>query len=59
MARTALKLLSVTESSEKLGVARQRILQWISEKRIPAIRVGHQWAIYENECIRPDDMREK
>ncbi len=38
-------LVSVSEAAELLGVSRQRVLQRISEKSLPATRVGRDYVI--------------
>ncbi|HAT2009956.1 TPA: helix-turn-helix domain-containing protein [Legionella pneumophila] len=37
------KWLSVDEISEYLGVKRDTIYKWISEKRMPAHKIGRLW----------------
>jgi excisionase family DNA binding protein len=44
-----IKLLSVAEAAEKLGVTRARVNQFISEKRLPAQRIGRSFAIREED----------
>jgi excisionase family DNA binding protein len=43
------KLLSVAEAAERLGVTRARVNQFISEKRLPAQRIGRSFAIREED----------
>ena len=38
-------LVSVSEAAELLGVSRQRVLQRIEAKTLPATRVGRDWVI--------------
>lgn len=40
-------LLSAAEAAERLGVSRQRVVQMIGEKKIPATRIGTIWVIPE------------
>lgn len=42
-----IKLLSVAEAAEKLGVTRARVNQFISEGRLPAQRIGRAFVIRE------------
>ena len=42
-----MKLLSVAEAAEKLGVTRGRVNQFITEGRLPAQRIGRSYAIKE------------
>ena len=44
-----MKLLSVAEAAEKLGVTRARVNQFINEKRLPAQRIGRSFVIQEND----------
>jgi excisionase family DNA binding protein len=37
--------LSVTQAAQKLEVSRQRILELIKDKRLPAIKIGNAYAI--------------
>ncbi len=43
------KLLSVIEASEKLGVSRWRVNQFIDEGRLPAQKVGRSYVIKESD----------
>lgn len=43
------KLLSVAEAAERLGVTRARVNQFINEKRLPAQRIGRSFAIREED----------
>jgi len=43
-----IKLLSVIEASEKLGVSRWRVNQFIDEGRLPAQKVGRSYVILES-----------
>ena len=43
-----LKLLSVAEAAEKLGVTRARVNQFINDKRLPAQRIGRSFVIRED-----------
>lgn len=40
-----IKLLSVAEAAQKLGVTRARVNQFINEKRLPAQRIGRSFVI--------------
>lgn len=44
-----IKLLSVAEVAEKLGVTRARVNQFISENRLPAQRIGRSFVIREED----------
>ncbi|GAB77542.1 DNA binding domain-containing protein, excisionase family [Austwickia chelonae] len=44
-------LLSAAEAAELLGVSRQRVVQMIGEKKVPASRVGTVWAIPESAVL--------
>lgn len=44
-----IKLLSVAEAAEKLGVTRARVNQFINDKRLPAQRIGRSFAIRETD----------
>lgn len=39
------KLLSTAEAAEQLGVTRQRVLELITDKRLPALKVGRAYVI--------------
>jgi excisionase family DNA binding protein len=39
------KLLSTAEVADHLGVTRQRVLELITEERLPAIKVGRAYVI--------------
>lgn len=52
------KYLSVTEFGEKYSMDVGRIRRLISEDRIPAIKIGKQWAI-PVDATPPQDMRIK
>jgi excisionase family DNA binding protein len=43
------KLLNVKEASEKLGVSRWRVNQFINEGRIPAQKIGRSYVIRESD----------
>ncbi len=47
------ELVSVSEAAELLGVSRQRVLQRITERSLPATRVGRDWVI-PRAAVRPD-----
>ena len=49
MSERALKLLSVREAAEALGVNRQRVQQLIESKRLPAEKVGSYYVIRESD----------
>ena len=44
-----IKLLSVIEAAEKLGVSRWRVNQFINEGRLPAKKVGRSYVILESD----------
>lgn len=44
--------VGVSEAAERLGVSRQRVLQMITEERLPAQRVGQSWSIKEADIAR-------
>ncbi len=44
-----IKLLSVIEAAEKLGVSRWRVNQFINEGRLPAKKVGRSYIILESD----------
>jgi excisionase family DNA binding protein len=44
-----IKLLSVAEAAQKLGVTRARVNQFINENRLPAQRIGRSFAIREED----------
>jgi excisionase family DNA binding protein len=44
-----MKLFSVTEAAAALSVTRRRVLALITEGRLPAQRIGQQWAIREKD----------
>ncbi len=44
-----IKLLSVAEVAERLGVTRARVNQLINDKRLPAQRIGRSFAIREED----------
>lgn len=44
-----IKLLSVAEAAQRLGVTRARVNQFISENRLPAQRIGRSFAIREED----------
>ncbi len=44
-----MKLLSVAETAERLGVTRARVNQFINEKRLPAQRIGRAFVIREED----------
>ena len=39
------RYLSVTETSEYLGLSRNTILKMIAEDGLPAVKIGKQWKI--------------
>ena len=39
------KFYSITETAQQLGLGRVRIWQLIKGSKLPAQRIGHQWAI--------------
>jgi excisionase family DNA binding protein len=50
--------LSVTQFAEKTGVDRPRVLRWIKNGRISAVKVGATWVISADEP-KPADARVK
>ncbi len=44
-----MKLLSVAQVAERLGVTRARVNQFISENRLPAQRIGRSFVIREED----------
>jgi excisionase family DNA binding protein len=44
-----MKLLSTKEAAEKLGVSLRRVQQMITEKTLPAERVGRDYVIQEKD----------
>ena len=44
-----IKLLSVAEAAQKLGVSRIRVNQLIEKKRLPAQKVGRAFVIREED----------
>lgn len=44
-----IKLLSVAEVAERLGVTRARVNQFINEKRLPAQRIGRSFVVREED----------
>jgi len=49
-----LKLLTVYDVAERLGLSHQRIRQFIAQGRLPAEKVGRDWVITENDLERAD-----
>lgn len=50
-----IKLLSVAEAAEILGVTRGRVNQLISEERLPAQKIGRAYAIKEVDLKLVED----
>lgn len=44
--------VGVSEAAERLGVSRQRVLQMVTDGRLPAQRVGQSWSINEVDISR-------
>lgn len=44
--------IGVAEAAQRLGVSRQRVLQMISDERLPAERIGRAWSIQESDIAR-------
>lgn len=44
-----IKLISVAEAAKILGVTRGRVNQFITDKRLPAQRIGRSFAIREED----------
>jgi excisionase family DNA binding protein len=38
-------LISITETSERLGISRQAVLKRINAGKLPAVKVGRQYVI--------------
>jgi excisionase family DNA binding protein len=51
------KLLSVTETAERLGVIRQRVLQLINAGKLPATKVGNAYVIKESDLELVKDRK--
>lgn len=51
------KLLSVTETAEKLGVIRQRVFQLIQVGKLPAVKIGSQYVIKESDLALVADRK--
>lgn len=62
-----MKLLSVAEAAERLGVTRARVNQFINDERLPAQRIGRSFVIREEDLSllenrktgRPTKIQEK
>ena len=50
-----IKLLSVIEAAEKLGVSRWRVNQFINEGRLPAQKIGRSYVIKESDLQLVED----
>jgi excisionase family DNA binding protein len=50
--------MSVTQFAEMHGYDRGRVNRLIAQKRIPAIKIGNQWAI-PADTPKPEDKRIK
>ena len=44
--------VGVSEAARRLGVSRQRVLQMISDGRLPAERIGRAWSIQDSDIAR-------
>lgn len=44
-----MKLLSAKQAGKKLGINDSRVRQLILAKRLPAIKIGDSWVIYEKD----------
>jgi excisionase family DNA binding protein len=42
-----MKILTVREAAERLGVTRERVYMLIKDKRLPADKFGRDWQIQE------------
>lgn len=54
--------ISLNEACEYMGVTRQTILNWISQKGFPAVKVGKLWRFKINkidEWVRSCDAQER
>lgn len=52
-----IKLLSVAEVAERLGVTRARVNQFINEQRLPAQRIGRSFVINEQDLKLIQDRK--
>ena len=52
-----MKLLSVAEVANKLGLTRARVNQFINDGRLPAIRIGRSFAIKEEDLRLIEDRK--
>jgi excisionase family DNA binding protein len=50
-------LLSVTEAAAELGITRARVLVLISGGRLPASKLGNQWAIQRKDLAKVRDRK--
>jgi len=50
-------LLSLTEVAERLGVIRQRVFQLIQSGKLPAVMVGSQYVIKEQDLALVADRK--
>ena len=48
-------LISVREASEKFSISKSTIIKWIAAGKIPALKVGKDYAY----LVNPDDLRGK
>lgn len=39
------QLLSIPEAAAHLGISRVRVWQWVTDGRLPAVRLGKYWFI--------------
>lgn len=46
---SSMNLLSIKDAAEKLGVSARRVNQLIDEKKIPALKIGNQYVISEDD----------
>ena len=56
-----MKLLTVYEAAEHLGLSHQRVRQLIEQGRIPAQKVGRDWVILERDLEEAEltDLRKR
>ena len=47
-----MKVLSTTEASKKLGISLRRVQQLIEKKKLPAVKLGRDYAIDEKDLAK-------
>jgi excisionase family DNA binding protein len=53
----AAKIIDTAAAAAELGVSRRRVVQLIGEGRLPAQRVGRDYAILESDLARVRDRK--